>query len=684
MIQYTKDLFITAGSMPPVIKISQYSDDFTIVFNLIEIEGVFALESGTTAEIRGTKTDGNGYSADAAIDIANKTVTVSGHKQMTAAQGKNVFEIVLWKGEKELATANFVLLVEPAAMDAETVPSETIIKEIGEAVDEAVDEYFATHDIVIDPTLSISGRPADAKATGDAVVGLKDGLSDDDGNIIPSQFLRDMLLNKIDAVASETVNQLKLSLKTEGKLYSRNNDISIIIDNNNGCLIYSPVRILSETTYYYRNIYGYFTKIVYDDGTYDYLKADTYAYAAGNIKPEKNGYVYVTARLDATGIVLWTDSEYLYSAKDDGWFTPNLLKTLFVYPPIVVDDSVLDDANKVVTSSVYRIQLSGKAPLHFPSDIASGTWLFVSLASLSHDNRNTLQYLYNYQRQRFMYQRNGYNNNTTWSEWSPMQVAPMTFYVGASEEFKRLRDGIAKAVQFKDSKVIVRAGTYDLISEFSEEINASKNENFGIILENGVHVIFDPGAAVVANYTGNDTNILNNFSPFLSGHVGGGFTLENLTISTKNTRYCVHDDLGDYDIISTNKFINCKMTHDDTENTVKSYPQCIGGGFGRHTYVVINNCYFRSVGSDNYPNPIVSYHNTWKFNDAKSKLILSNSYFYGKGTYRCSHHGPSSLVSESYINNCSLGSQPIIKHEVSGSTNPENTSIVSYMNEIRA
>lgn len=165
MIQYTKDLFITAGGMPPVIKISQYSDDFTIVFNLIEIEGVFALESGTTAEIRGTKTDGNGYSANAVIDITNKTVTVSGHKQMTAAEGKNVFEIVLWKGEKELATANFVLLVEPAAMDANTVPSETIIKEIGEEVDRYLDE----HGIVIDRTLSQDGAVAESKTVGDNI-----------------------------------------------------------------------------------------------------------------------------------------------------------------------------------------------------------------------------------------------------------------------------------------------------------------------------------------------------------------------------------------------------------------------------------------------------------------------------------------------------------------------------------
>ena len=165
MITYTKDLTITANGIPPVVRISQYSDDFGIVFYLKDTDGLLNIQSGTTATVRGTKVDGNGYSANATIDIANKTVTVSGHKQMTAVAGENVFEVVLWKGEKELASTNFVLLVEPAAMDANTVPSETIIKEIGEEVDRYLDE----HEIVIDRTLSQDGAAAESKTVGDNI-----------------------------------------------------------------------------------------------------------------------------------------------------------------------------------------------------------------------------------------------------------------------------------------------------------------------------------------------------------------------------------------------------------------------------------------------------------------------------------------------------------------------------------
>ena len=488
-----------------------------------------------------------------------------------------------------------------------------------------------------------------------------------------------------DALFTETINELVLSEKTEGKVYARNNDTSIVVNTNQYCSIYDRVRIKADVTYYYRNLYGYFCKIVYDDDTYGYLKDDTYPYSVGNFTPEKDGYIYISVNNSATGIILFTESEYLYDAQDDGWFIPDMLRALYVYPVIITESELLPDANEITKSAIYRIQIfNNDVPDNLPPEVASGTWLLISLAFIAGNNRNTLHYLYNYQKQAILFQRNAYNNNTTWSAWTPSISAKPTFYVGSSEEYTRLRDGIAEAVKFKDATVIVRAGTYDIVDEFADEIAASTAVNFGILLGNGVHVIFDPGAYVVADYEGSDTNILNNFSPFLAAPIAGGFTLENLNISTKNTRYCVHDDLGNYDIISINKYINCRMIHDDRDNTIKSYPQCIGGGFGRHTYVSIENCFFRSYGSDDYVNPLVSYHNSGSFSDAKSNVVVSNSYFYGKGTYRTTHYGSSTALSLTTINNCSLGAAPIVRHEINGATTPENTAIFEYLNEVRA
>lgn len=184
MITYTNSINMYTGSIPLVIHVNQYDSDFTLVFNLYSSAGAFNVESGTTASIRGTKTDGNGYTANATIDISNRRVTVTGHVQMTATAGRNVYELVLTKSNKDIATANFILDCEPAAMDADTIQSETVLKELNaiiESAQTAVEaaeraEEAATH-LTIDTTLTQSGQAADAKVVGDELGDLRDDLN---------------------------------------------------------------------------------------------------------------------------------------------------------------------------------------------------------------------------------------------------------------------------------------------------------------------------------------------------------------------------------------------------------------------------------------------------------------------------------------------------------------------------
>ena len=166
MITHSFDLNMVSGGVPLVIHLSQYDDNFTLIFNLYSSLGTFVIESGTTAEVRGTKTDGTGYSASATIDISNKRVTVTGNQQMTAVAGRNIFELTLWKSNKELNTVNFILDVEPAALDRNTIVSESQIMELLDVTDRADDIIAA------------------AQAVEDALASL--GFSDpnDDGNII--------------------------------------------------------------------------------------------------------------------------------------------------------------------------------------------------------------------------------------------------------------------------------------------------------------------------------------------------------------------------------------------------------------------------------------------------------------------------------------------------------------------
>lgn len=190
MLTIERSLNVYAAGIPQIINLSQYDDDFQLVFSLYTSEGVFTVPSGTTAEIMGTKVDGNGYSADATV--SGSTVTVTGNVQMTACAGRNVFEIVLTNSGKRLATINFILQVERAALDADTIQSETVLKELNAIIESAATSTQAAEDaedaadraeeaartLTIDPTLTQSGQAADAKVTGDEIAEIKEDLAE--------------------------------------------------------------------------------------------------------------------------------------------------------------------------------------------------------------------------------------------------------------------------------------------------------------------------------------------------------------------------------------------------------------------------------------------------------------------------------------------------------------------------
>ncbi len=256
-----------------------------------------------------------------------------------------------------------------------------------------------------------------------------------------------------------------------------------------------------------------------------------------------------------------------------------------------------------------------------------------------------------------------------------------TIYVGPTRTYKTLRAGIAEAIRSRGTKVYVDAGTYDLTSEFAAEISADRTSQYGIFLDNDVHIIFSSGAKVTAIYTGNSTNVETYFAPFWC--VNGDFTLENLDIESKNTRYCVHDEAGGSSGSYNHRYMNCKMKHDNSTSAISGggYMQCIGGGLGQNAYIDIVGCVFWTKRGEANRAPAVSYHNNSASN-SKSNINIRDCYFEDKSTVRVTYYGTSVLVSSAIVCNCSLGTEPYIQHEAS-STGPENMELKAYMNEIR-
>lgn len=252
--------------------------------------------------------------------------------------------------------------------------------------------------------------------------------------------------------------------------------------------------------------------------------------------------------------------------------------------------------------------------------------------------------------------------------------------------FTRLRDGVEYATKYQNSVVKVLDGVYDLLEEFSDEINRNLNYQYGIELKNNVHIICSSGAKITAIYNGTSQNVENYFSPFFTAINNGNFVLENVWIETKNTRYCVHDELGSGSSgTQTHKYINCHMEHDSLNSLTDNFPQCIGGGLGKYTYIVIDGGYYkRTAPPKSYTRPTISYHNNFTDDgNGMSHVYVKNIYVdTADGTVTIQNYGNNTRKSILEISGCSLGIAPFNRNETEDST-IVNTEVLSFNNEIR-
>lgn len=233
--------------------------------------------------------------------------------------------------------------------------------------------------------------------------------------------------------------------------------------------------------------------------------------------------------------------------------------------------------------------------------------------------------------------------------------------VGSGKQFTKLKDGIEYATQFKNYVVNVYDGVYDLVEEFGEELESSN----GLVLKNGVHVIFSSKSKVVFNYTGSSSHVHTNFSPFNSGV--GGFTIENLTLEASNCRYGVHDERGNSTDRYRNIYKNCNMSLDNSNNPDWTNPQNIGIGFGSDGYIEIDGCVFN--------NWITFHNNNGTQTSYRTEMIVQNCYFIS-GSVLGNSYGSGTDLSIIKVCNNSFSESPKI-------TDGKNVKSYIYNNEIR-
>ena len=126
MITQSLNTNLIPGQVKPRVNVSQYDKSSrTLSFSLYNGNQAFNIASGMTAMIEGSKPDGHGFQYNANVTVGSNVVTATLTQQMAIVAGEVNCEIVILQGQERLATGNFVIDVEPAALNDLAIPSDS-------------------------------------------------------------------------------------------------------------------------------------------------------------------------------------------------------------------------------------------------------------------------------------------------------------------------------------------------------------------------------------------------------------------------------------------------------------------------------------------------------------------------------------------------------------------------------
>lgn len=162
----TYNLNLIPGKVPVTCHVKQYDTELrNLVFKLYAGDSTFTIPSNTTITVSGTKPDGNGFSYNV-TNFSGNTVTVPMKTQMTPVAGDFPCQLSIANSGSIIATASFILAVEPSALSDDTPVSDT---------DLALFQELATQ--TQEEAASVAGSAAQITANTDAISTLNSNLA---------------------------------------------------------------------------------------------------------------------------------------------------------------------------------------------------------------------------------------------------------------------------------------------------------------------------------------------------------------------------------------------------------------------------------------------------------------------------------------------------------------------------
>lgn len=179
MTEQNLNVNVIPGGVMPVVKLNQY--DFgleKLIFTVYDGASPFTMPTGGSVVIQGTKPDKTGFSY--ACTFSNNVVTADVAQQMTVLAGLVVTELVIKDSSmNRIASANFVLAIEPAALNDETIISETELPTIIAEATEQMQRAEAAAETAVDAVESIGDSVERAEAAATSAAADAESASDD-------------------------------------------------------------------------------------------------------------------------------------------------------------------------------------------------------------------------------------------------------------------------------------------------------------------------------------------------------------------------------------------------------------------------------------------------------------------------------------------------------------------------